>query len=174
VEFSVGTRVDGYVWLSAGANVAPRQQEVQRVAAPPTSNATTTGAAEAARRLRSGKITPAKTAPPGMDKLKRVQDDIDDATDMMRQNLEQVVGRGEHLELLVDKSDAFSANARAFQKDTTTLKRAMWWKNMKMIFMMIALLLSIGLMWGWFKCGWTFAACRSKAPVTADAAVSPP
>jgi hypothetical protein len=61
-----------------------------------------------------------------MDKLQRVQDEIGEATDVMRQNLEQVVGRGEHLELLVEKSDDFSANARAFQNQSGTLRRAMW------------------------------------------------
>ena len=97
-----------------------------------------------------------------MDKLKRVQDDIDDATDMMRQNLEQVVGRGEHLELLVDKSDAFSANARAFQKDTTTLKRAMWWKNMKMLFTLLCCILALVLVVLWFMCGWSFSKCKAS------------
>ena len=61
-----------------------------------------------------------------MDKLARVQDEINEATDVMRQNIEQVVGRGEHLELLVDKSDGFSANARAFQRQSADLRKAMW------------------------------------------------
>ena len=97
-----------------------------------------------------------------MDKIARVQDEIEEATDVMRQNIEQVVGRGEHLELLVDKSDAFSANARAFQKDSSGLKRAMWWKNMKMMFMMLSLLLAVGSIVLWFKCGLSLSACSSK------------
>jgi len=127
------------------------------------------GAADAARRLRAkGKIPGA-----GMDKLARVQDEIDEATDMMRENLEAVVGRGEHLELLVDKSDAFSSNARAFQKESSGLKRAMWWKNMKMIFMMVSLLLAIGLAVLWVKCGLTLSQCRAKPATQVLAAPSP-
>lgn len=61
-----------------------------------------------------------------MDKLARVQDEINEATDVMRHNIEAVVGRGEHLELLVDKSDNFNANARAFQKGSGQLRNAMW------------------------------------------------
>ena len=57
-----------------------------------------------------------------MDKLQRVQDEIGEATDVMRQNIEAVVGRGEHLELLVDKSEGFSANARAFSSEIDILK----------------------------------------------------
>ena len=119
----------------------------------------TVGAAEAARRLRSGgNISPSH----GMDKLARVQDEIHEATDVMRQNIEAVVGRGEHLELLVDKSDAFTANARAFQKESVGLRRAMWWKNAKMIAVLVSLLLGLALLAGMSMCGWGFHKCRAK------------
>ena len=98
-----------------------------------------------------------------MEKLARVQDEIDEATDVMRQNIEQVVGRGEHLELLVDKSDTFSANARAFQKDSSGLKRAMWWKNMKMVLFFVSLLIAVATVVALFKCGLTLDKCRSTA-----------
>lgn len=90
-------------------------------------------AIDAANRLRApvrttaayGRATPAVNIS-GMDKLQRVQDEIGEATDVMRQNIEAVVGRGEHLEHLVDKSEGFSANARAFQKQSGHLRQAMW------------------------------------------------
>ena len=63
----------------------------------PPDTATTVGAADAARRLRSG----SGKIPPAMEKLQRVQDEIEEATDVMRQNIEQVVGRGEHLEVCI-------------------------------------------------------------------------
>ena len=96
-----------------------------------------------------------------MDKLHRVQEDINEATDMMRENIEAVVGRGEHLELLVDKSDSFSANARAFQKDSRGLRDALWWKNCRMILKFVFFILFLALCIGWFKCGLTFAKCRA-------------
>ena len=46
-----------------------------------------------------------------MGKLQAVQDEIGEVTDMMRANIEAVVDRGEHLELLVDKSDALGSQA---------------------------------------------------------------
>ena len=63
-------------------------------------------------------------------------------------------------QLLVDKSDTFSANARAFQKDSSGLRRAMWWKNMRMIAIMMSLLLGVGATVLWFKCGWMLKQCR--------------
>jgi vesicle-associated membrane protein 7 len=96
-----------------------------------------------------------------MGRLARVQDDINEATDIMRENIEQVVGRGEHLELLVDKSDSFSANARAFQKESKGLKNALWWKNFKMICMLMMLVLGLGLLGAMGMCGGpTFSKCR--------------
>lgn len=88
-----------------------------------------------------------------MDKLARVQDEINEATDVMRQNIEQVVGRGEHLELLVDKSDGFSANARAFQRQSADLRKAMWWKNCKQMAMVVCFLLLLLLTALFFVCG---------------------
>ena len=100
----------------------------------------------------------------GMDKLQRVQDEINEATDVMRENIEQVVGRGEHLELLVDKSADFQANASAFQKQSVGLKRALWWKNVKMIAMFVSMMLGVALMVLWLKCGLTLHLCKAKPP----------
>ena len=97
-----------------------------------------------------------------MEKLQRVQDDIGEATDMMRQNIEAVVGRGEHLELLVEKSDNFNANARAFQKQSTNLRSAMWWRNAKMLFTLLCLLLILVLVILWGMCGWSLKNCRAS------------
>lgn len=96
-----------------------------------------------------------------MDKLQRVQDDISEATDVMRQNIEQVVGRGEHLELLVEKSDDFSSNARAFQKGSVGLRRALWWKNAKMVAMLACLLLGLVGVGVWKWCGLDFSKCKA-------------
>merc|ERR1711934_853023 len=104
-----------------------------------------------------------------MDKLARVQDDIDGATSMMRQNLEAVVDRGQQLELLVEKSDAFDKTARAFQKESKGLRRAMWWRNVRMVFAFALMVLIIFIAYLWKRCGLTFAECRSSSTLTINA-----
>mmetsp|Transcript_7431 Transcript_7431/g.12569 ORF Transcript_7431/g.12569 Transcript_7431/m.12569 type:complete len:106 (+) Transcript_7431:163-480(+) len=100
-----------------------------------------------------------------MDKIQRVQDDLSDVTDMMRQNIEAVVERGEHLELLMDKSDGLSSQARQFQKQSVGLRKAMWWKNVKMLMGLACLLLVLVLIVIFSVCGFTFSSCRaSDAP----------
>mmetsp|Transcript_32079 Transcript_32079/g.67469 ORF Transcript_32079/g.67469 Transcript_32079/m.67469 type:complete len:97 (+) Transcript_32079:232-522(+) len=94
-----------------------------------------------------------------MDKIQRVQEDLHDVTEMMRQNIEAVVDRGEHLELLMDKSDNLSSQARQFQKQSKGLRKALWWKNVKMmlslafVFLFIIMIVVVSL------CGWTFGSC---------------
>ena len=99
---------------------------------------------------------------PGMGKLQAVQDEIGEVTDMMRANIEAVVDRGEHLELLVDKSDALGSQASQFQKQSVGLRKAMWWQNMKMVFALAFVVLFILLMILFSMCGWTFSKCRAK------------
>ena len=88
-----------------------------------------------------------------MDKLQRVQDEIGEATDVMRQNIEAVVGRGEHLELLVDKSAGFSANAQAFQKQSKDMRSAMWWQNMKTMGIIFCFLSALAMILIFSLCG---------------------
>jgi len=96
-----------------------------------------------------------------MGKIQRVQDEIGEVTDIMRANIEAVVDRGEHLELLVDKSDALGSQASQFQKQSVGLRKAMWWQNMKMVFMLAFVVLFVLLMVLFSVCGWTFSKCRA-------------
>jgi Synaptobrevin len=52
-------------------------------------------------------------------------------------NIERVLSRGERIELLVDKTDAMSSQARAFRKRSQALRRRMWWRNTKLIALIV-------------------------------------
>ena len=94
-----------------------------------------------------------------MDKIHRVQEGLADVTEMMRQNIESVVDRGEHLELLVDKSDNLSSQARQFQKQSKGLREALWWKNIKMMLSLGFVVLVAVVLVLISVCGWDFHAC---------------
>jgi len=55
-----------------------------------------------------------------------------------------VLERGERMELLVDKTDNLNQQAFQFKKKSTQLKRAMWWKNTKLMIMLIFVVLVCG------------------------------
>lgn len=72
---------------------------------------------------------------PNADRLKQVHGEIEQVKDVMVHNIERVLERGERIELLVDKTDNLNQQAFAFKKRSTQLKRAMWWKNTKIMAM---------------------------------------
>ena len=45
------------------------------------------------------------------------------------------------MELLVDKTDNLNQQAFQFKKKSTQLKRAMWWKNTKLMMMLVFIVL---------------------------------
>ena len=72
------------------------------------------------------------TAPPS-DELSRAQAELAQVKDIMVQNVEQILSRGERIELLVDKTDNMASQATAFRRGARTVRRGMWWKNVKVV-----------------------------------------
>jgi vesicle-associated membrane protein 7 len=66
---------------------------------------------------------------PNADKITRVQGEIEEVKTIMTTNIDTVLKRGEKIELLVDKSEHLSSESMKFKKQSTSLKRAMCWKN---------------------------------------------
>ncbi|KAF9392136.1 hypothetical protein BGX21_011094 [Mortierella sp. AD011] len=70
---------------------------------------------------------------PDADRIKHVQGEIEQVKDVMVQNIERVLERGERIELLVDKTDNLNQQAFVFKRRSSMLKRTMWWKNVKLM-----------------------------------------
>ncbi|PPR02141.1 hypothetical protein CVT24_011390 [Panaeolus cyanescens] len=84
------------------------------------------------------------TAPPA-DELTRAQNELNQVKDIMVQNVEQILSRGERIELLVDKTDVMAGQATAFRRGARSVRREMWWKNKKVLG--ISILLGIVLLY---------------------------
>lgn len=52
----------------------------------------------------------------------------------MVKSIDAVLSRGERIEILVDRTDEMSHQARAFRKRATVVRRKMWFKNVKVLF----------------------------------------
>ena len=59
----------------------------------------------------------------------------------MVKNVEQVLSRGERIELLVDKTDNMATQATAFRRGARTVRRDMRWKNSKMLVLTVVVVL---------------------------------
>ena len=88
------------------------------------------------------------TAPPS-DQLARAQNELNQVKDIMVQNVEQILSRGERIDLLVDKTDVMAGQATAFRRGARTVRRQMWWKNKKMMGLSILVGLVSGFCWHW-------------------------
>jgi len=80
---------------------------------------------------------------PNADKISTLKGEVDEVKNVMVQNIEKVLERGEKIELLVDKTEELSSNAFKFKKQSTALKRSMWFKNVKLMILIVAILLVV-------------------------------
>ncbi|KAF8937237.1 Vesicle-associated membrane protein [Dissophora ornata] len=98
---------------------------------------------------------------PEADRIKQVQGEIDQVKDVMVHNIERVLERGERIELLVDKTDNLNHQAYAFKKRSTALKRAMWWKNTKLMIILTLVVIFLIYLLICAGCGFpTWSSCR--------------
>src|ERR1700759_2864068 len=50
----------------------------------------------------------------------------------MRENINKVSERGDRLDSLQDKTDNLAVSAQGFRRGANKVRKAMWWKDMKM------------------------------------------
>jgi len=101
---------------------------------------------------------------PNADRINRVRNEIDEVKTVMVQNIEKVLERGERIELLVDRTENLNQTAFQFKKKATQVKRRMWWKNAKVMVILIFVLIVIGYAAAAIGCGgFAFQGCRKAA-----------
>eukprot|EP00566_Odontella_aurita_P021320 CAMPEP_0113540100 /NCGR_PEP_ID=MMETSP0015_2-20120614/8296_1 /TAXON_ID=2838 /ORGANISM="Odontella" /LENGTH=221 /DNA_ID=CAMNT_0000439873 /DNA_START=186 /DNA_END=851 /DNA_ORIENTATION=- /assembly_acc=CAM_ASM_000160 len=66
-----------------------------------------------------------------VDNIDRVRGQIDEVKDVMVQNIERVLERGEKIELLVDKTDRLNQQAFKFESSSRNLRRALYWRRVR-------------------------------------------
>ena len=70
--------------------------------------------------------------PDQISKVTRVQQQVSEVKEIMMDNIEKVLDRGEKIELLVDKTENLRFQADNFHRTGRALRRRMWWQNLKM------------------------------------------
>jgi vesicle-associated membrane protein 7 len=87
------------------------------------------------------------------DALRTAQREIEGVREIMTENIERVLERGEHMSLLVDKTGRLGDNARDFRVRSRTLKRRMWWKNVKLMVLLALVVVFLIYLFVGFGCG---------------------
>ncbi|KAK9753839.1 Vesicle membrane receptor protein (v-SNARE) [Basidiobolus ranarum] len=80
---------------------------------------------------------------PENERTKMVQKQVDEVVNIMQDNINNVMDRGEKLESLNHKADDLEMGSRQFKRSAHGVRKKMWWKNMKMRLAVIALLIII-------------------------------
>lgn len=87
------------------------------------------------------------------DAISNVQSEIDDVRKIMTQNIDQVLARGERIDLLVTKTDQLGGSAHDFRVRSRTLRRQMWWKNIKLMALLTLVVIFLLYIFVGFGCG---------------------
>jgi hypothetical protein len=87
------------------------------------------------------------------DALRTAQREIEGVREIMTENIERVLERGEHMSVLVDKTGRLGENARDFRVRSRTLKRRMWWKNVKLMVLLTLVIIFLIYLFVGFGCG---------------------
>lgn len=100
---------------------------------------------------------------PNVDNIGVVKNQIEEVKDVMVQNIEKVLERGEKIELLVDKTDRLSKQAFKFETTSKNLRRTLWWKSVRTIVCLTTIIALLIFLFSATLCGGlSFHKCRSK------------
>jgi vesicle-associated membrane protein 7 len=91
-------------------------------------------------------------APPS-DSLSNARKEIDSVKNIMTENIERVLERSERIDLLVDKTDRLGGSARDFRVRSRGLRRQMWWKNVRIMVLLVVVVVFLIYLFVGFGCG---------------------
>mmetsp|Transcript_18667 Transcript_18667/g.33756 ORF Transcript_18667/g.33756 Transcript_18667/m.33756 type:complete len:220 (+) Transcript_18667:685-1344(+) len=80
---------------------------------------------------------------PSSDRIRTVKANIDRTKDIMIENIDKVLARGEKIEMLVMKTQQMSEDAISLRKTAVSVKRHMWWKNVKFQILLVVIILLV-------------------------------
>ncbi|KAL0013700.1 hypothetical protein SO802_000769 [Lithocarpus litseifolius] len=83
------------------------------------------------------------TNDPNADRLNRLKGEMSQVQSVMIDNIEKVLDKGDRLALLVDKTTSFQGSAVRFNRSSRRFKNTLWWRNAKLMFALVAVLLII-------------------------------
>ncbi|KAJ3231558.1 hypothetical protein HDU78_007629 [Chytriomyces hyalinus] len=76
-------------------------------------------------------------------KVDALQNQVSEVQDMLNSQISDLAQRGENLEKLQSKTEGLEQSALMFKKGASDVRKAMWWKDMKMKLILGAILSAI-------------------------------
>lgn len=112
---------------------------------------------------------------PESDKMGKLKAQIDDVKQVMLQNIDDLIQRGEHIDNLVSTTGNLEHEALKFHHNANTLKNAMIMRNIKIMIAIFLALVVLGLIIAFVACGITFEKCKpTEVPTAAPSSTIAP
>mmetsp|Transcript_67222 Transcript_67222/g.179038 ORF Transcript_67222/g.179038 Transcript_67222/m.179038 type:complete len:219 (-) Transcript_67222:54-710(-) len=85
----------------------------------------------------------------GSTKVQRMEMELEEVTDMMRDNISRVMERGERIESLIDKTTALKSESVSFRSNAKRYNDDLWWRDQRgrMMFGLLVFVVLVGLSW---------------------------
>ncbi|WOL05111.1 hypothetical protein Cni_G13834 [Canna indica] len=80
---------------------------------------------------------------PNADRMNRIKGEMSQVRNVMIENIDKVLERGERLEMLVDKTANMQGNSVRFKKQSRRFRNNAWWQNVQLTAILILVLLLI-------------------------------
>lgn len=97
---------------------------------------------------------------PQNDKITALNDDINQVVDVMMDNMDKVLARGDRIDTLQDKSATLADQAQQFQQRSTELKRNLCMKNLKLTLMIAGAVIIVIIIIVLIACKPNFSRCK--------------
>ncbi|XP_078157896.1 vesicle-associated membrane protein 711-like [Carex rostrata] len=97
---------------------------------------------------------------PNADRMNRIKGEMSQVRNVMIENIDKVLDRGERLEVLADKTANMQGTTMRFKRQARRFRNTVWWRNVKLTVALIFLLLVIIYIVLVFVChGFTLPSC---------------
>nr|KYP73249.1 Vesicle-associated membrane protein 711 family [Cajanus cajan] len=73
---------------------------------------------------------------PNADRINRLKGEMSQVRNVMIENIDKVLDRGDRLELLVDKTANMQGNTLRFRKQARRFRSTVWWRNVKLTYVL--------------------------------------
>ncbi|KAK5931584.1 hypothetical protein CesoFtcFv8_000138 [Champsocephalus esox] len=85
----------------------------------------------------------AEAAPEPKDKVQILKEQVEGVKDIMTENVDRILARGERLDDLMGKSEDLQNGAQHFKQTSVKVARTYWWKNVKLVVVIVVVVLII-------------------------------
>ena len=77
-------------------------------------------------------IATTSNAPPDQQKIDKLKAHVAEVSNIMTENIQKIMDRGERLDSLNARSEGLTANSEIFRSSSRRVARKMWWKNARL------------------------------------------